>query len=71
MDRVTQSRLKGGFDQAAQAYASSRPGYPDPAVDWLLGADPNVGDGPGAGPGVVLGAGPSALSSTWPPVVAR
>jgi SAM-dependent methyltransferase len=37
MDAATQNQLKGGFDQAADSYASSRPGYPDAAADWLVG----------------------------------
>lgn len=56
MDGATQTRLKGGFDQAAEVYAASRPGYPDPAVEWLLGdgADEVLDLGAGSGSLTVL-----------------
>lgn len=37
MDASTRERLGASFDRAASSYAVSRPGYPDAAVDWLVG----------------------------------
>jgi SAM-dependent methyltransferase len=37
--RRTHDELARSFDAAAPAYARSRPGYPDQALDWLLPAD--------------------------------
>lgn len=58
MDRPTQARLRGGFDQAAGAYATSRPGYPEAAVSWLVDGITSAGV-----PNVLdLGAGSGSLT---------
>jgi SAM-dependent methyltransferase len=54
LDSETRGRLRGSFDHAAAGYAASRPGYPDEAVDWLLGA--------GAHDVLDLGAGSGSLT---------
>lgn len=65
LDAATQRRLGGGFDRAAETYASSRPGYPPAAVDWLLGTGRDVLD-LGAGSGLLT----LALAERAPRVVA-
>lgn len=54
MDPVTRERLSATFDSAADSYPASRPGYPQDAVDWLLGGR--------AGDVLDLGAGSGALT---------
>lgn len=38
MDARTRTGRGRQFDRVAETYARTRPTYPDPAVDWLLGA---------------------------------
>jgi SAM-dependent methyltransferase len=57
MESATRDRLKGGFDAAAASYATSRPGYPPKAVEFLLG-----GDGARRSAVLDLGAGSGALT---------
>jgi ubiquinone/menaquinone biosynthesis C-methylase UbiE len=40
MDGAIRREVRDRFDEAATAYATSRPGYPDAAVNWMLGAGP-------------------------------
>ncbi|MGI8612380.1 MAG: class I SAM-dependent methyltransferase [Nocardioidaceae bacterium] len=40
MDERTRRELGGVFGSVADVYDRNRPGYPDPAVEWLLGSAP-------------------------------
>jgi SAM-dependent methyltransferase len=66
MDVTTQARLKTGFDQAADAYATSRPGYPADAVRWLLYGDAGAGDDSASLDVLDLGAGSGSLTLALP-----
>jgi SAM-dependent methyltransferase len=48
-------RLAAGFEREAAAYATSRPGYPDEAVGWLVGSEPSDVLDVGAGSGQLTG----------------
>lgn len=61
-----QHRLGVVFGQAAARYAASRPGYPEPAVDWLIAGRPGDALDLGAGSGALT----RALTSRVPRVVA-